>query len=136
MTSQARAVPHSSGIAADRRDVRGARAPVGRPVDGSQSSRNDDAVSIRTARLATVRVLDWRSRQVFLDEPRAQVDVDLHERLVADAAEAVNLAGLHHENVAGTGLELLAVDIPETSAFSHDLHFVVGMSVRPRSASR
>src|SRR6185369_8396651 len=57
----------------------------------------------------------WRpgnsSAQVLLDEPRAEVDVDLHQRLLADAAKAVDLARLDHQNVARSGFELLPVDL-------------------------
>jgi hypothetical protein len=38
------------------------------------------------------------------------MDVDLHQRLLADAAKAVNLARLDHQNVAGARLEFLPVD--------------------------
>jgi hypothetical protein len=39
------------------------------------------------------------------------VHVDLDERLVADAGEAVHLAGLDHEDIARAGLELLPLDV-------------------------
>ena len=55
-------------------------------------------------------------RQILLDEPRAEVDVELDEGTLADAAEAVDLAGLDDENVAGARFELFAVDGPESAA--------------------
>jgi hypothetical protein len=42
----------------------------------------------------------------------------------------MDLASLDDENIACTGLELLAVDRPEPTAFSHELNFVVRMTVR------
>src|SRR5690606_36956366 len=51
--------------------------------------------------------------EVLLNEPRAEVDVQLDERAVADAAEAVDLARLDHEDVAGFGLELLPFHVVE-----------------------
>jgi hypothetical protein len=58
--------------------------------------------------------------------------VELDQRPVADAAEAVDLPGFDHEDVAGTSLELLSVDGPETAPFPHELDFVVRMAMRPR----
>jgi hypothetical protein len=57
--------------------------------------------------------------------------IELNEGSVADAAEAVDLPGLDDQNVTGAGLEFLAVDGPEAAAFSHELDFVVRMTVRP-----
>src|SRR5262245_52446809 len=71
--------------------------------------------------------------QVFLDEPGTDVHVELHERRVADAAEAVNLAGLDHQDVAGAGLELLAVHRPQPAPFPDELHFIVRMTMRSRT---
>jgi len=62
--------------------------------------------------------------------------VHLDERTVADTVEAVHFAGLDHENVAGASFELLPVDVPETPPFSHELHLIIGMSVRSRAFSR
>ena len=62
------------------------------------------------------------------------MDVDLHQRLLADAAKAVNLARLDHQNVAGSRLELLPVDLVQPSPRPDELDFVVGMTVRPRAA--
>jgi hypothetical protein len=44
------------------------------------------------------------------------MDVELHERRVADAAEAVHLAGLDDQDVAGAHLEGAAVDDPAATA--------------------
>jgi hypothetical protein len=59
--------------------------------------------------------------------------IDLDEGRVSDAAEAMDLPGLHHENVTGAGLELLSVDGPETAAFPHELDFIVRMPMGPGS---
>jgi hypothetical protein len=64
------------------------------------------------------------------------MDIDLHQRRVADAAEAVHLAGLDHEDVAGSRFELLAIHCPASAPFADELHFVVRMTMRPRSAPR
>src|SRR5262245_31599336 len=73
--------------------------------------------------------------QVFLDEPGTEMHVQLDERRVADAAEAVDLAGLDHEDVAGAGLELFAVHHPQTTTLPDELHFVVRMTMRSRTAA-
>jgi hypothetical protein len=44
--------------------------------------------------------LSSRLLQVFLDEARAQVHVDLDQRLIADALEPVHLARLDDEEIA------------------------------------
>lgn len=48
---------------------------------------------------------------------------------VTDAAEAMDLLGLDDKNVASAGLELLSVDDPETTAFPHELDFIVRMTM-------
>ena len=53
--------------------------------------------------------------QVLLDESRAEMHVDLHQGLVANAAEAMDLSGLDHENIPGTGLEFLSVHSPDAA---------------------
>jgi hypothetical protein len=63
------------------------------------------------------------------------VHIDLHERLVADALELVNLARLDHENVPCPGLELLAVYHIPPGPGSDELHLVVRMAMRPRAAT-
>src|SRR5690606_28511589 len=73
--------------------------------------------------------------EVLLNEPRAEVDIQLDERAVADAAEAVDLARLDHEDVAGAGLELLSFDVVQPASLLNELHLVVRMAVRPRAAA-
>jgi hypothetical protein len=63
------------------------------------------------------------------------MDVDLNERLRADATEAVNLACLDDQDITGTRFELLALDDPEAAARLDELHFVVWMPVRCRTAA-
>jgi hypothetical protein len=62
--------------------------------------------------------------------------VELDERRVTDAAEAVNLTGLDDENVPCSGCEFLSVDGPETAAFPHELDFVVRVTMGPRTTPR
>jgi hypothetical protein len=57
--------------------------------------------------------------------------IHLDEGRVTDAAEAVNLSRLDHENVAGARFEFLSVDGPETAAFPHELDFIIRMSMWP-----
>jgi hypothetical protein len=61
--------------------------------------------------------------------------VDLDERRVTDAVKAVDLSGLYDENITCAGFELLAVDGPETAAFSDELHLVVRMTMRARTTA-
>ncbi len=63
--------------------------------------------------------------QVLLDETRTEVHVDLDERSVTNKAEAMDLAGLDYKNVTGPCFEFLAVDVPQPTAFPHELDFVV-----------
>jgi hypothetical protein len=72
--------------------------------------------------------------QVLLYETRAEMHIKLDEGRVTNAAEAMDLAGLDHENVTGAGFELLSVDGPETAAFPHKLDFIVRMSMGPGAA--
>jgi hypothetical protein len=73
--------------------------------------------------------------QVFLDETRAQMDVDLDQRIIANAAEAVDLSRLDDKDIAGAGLELLSVHGPETAAFPDELNFIVRMAVGTRATA-
>jgi hypothetical protein len=62
---------------------------------------------------------------------RTEMYIDLDERRVANAAEAVDLTGLDDENVTGAGLEFLPVDDPEAPALPHELNFIVRMTMGP-----
>src|SRR5262245_28991704 len=73
---------------------------------------------------------------VFLDEPRTEVDIELHEWNIADALETVNFARFDDKNVSGARLEFRAVDDVAAAAFANELDLVVGMPVRPRTAPR
>src|SRR4051812_44193939 len=72
-----------------------------------------------------------RLRQILLYEARAQMNIDLDERRVADALEAMDLPGLDDENVARARLEFLAVHHPETAALPHELHLIVRVAMGP-----
>ena len=74
--------------------------------------------------------------QVLLNETRTEVDIQLNERLVADALEAVNLASLDDENVARAGLELLAIHCLQAATSLNELDLVVRMPMRSWSATR
>src|SRR5579864_6732826 len=77
-----------------------------------------------------------RPSQVFLDESRTQVHVDLDQRRITYRLEAVNLARLDHKNISRSSLERLAIDRPHSLAFTNKLDFVVGMPMRTRSRTR
>ena len=61
--------------------------------------------------------------------------VNLDERRIADALEAVNLARLDNQDVAGAGFELVAVHVPQSPAFTYELNFVVRVTVRSGPAT-
>jgi len=56
--------------------------------------------------------------------------VDLDQGLISDAAEAVDLPGLDHKDIASARLELLSVHGPEPATLSDELHFIVWVTVR------
>jgi hypothetical protein len=64
------------------------------------------------------------------------MDIDLDERRVTNAPEAVYLSGLDDKDVACAGFEFISVDGPETAAFPHELDFIVGMSMGSRTTAR
>src|SRR6476646_7444580 len=74
--------------------------------------------------------------QVLLNETRTEMDIQLNERLVADALEAVNLAGLDDEDVTRAGLELLAIHCVESATSLNELDLVVRMPMRAWPATR
>ena len=74
--------------------------------------------------------------EVLLNERWAEVDVQLHERSLADAPKAVHLPRLDHQDVAGAGLELFAIHGPAAAPLTNELHFVVWVAMRPRPAPR
>jgi hypothetical protein len=62
--------------------------------------------------------------------------IQLDERRITDAAEAMDLPGLHDKYVTGACLELLSVNGPETATFVDELDFIVRMPVGPRATPR
>jgi hypothetical protein len=62
--------------------------------------------------------------------------VNLDERRIADTLEAVDLAGLDDQDIAGAGFEFVPVHGPQSTAFTHELNFVVRMTVRSGPAAR
>jgi hypothetical protein len=63
------------------------------------------------------------------------MDVHLHERTIANALEAVDLARLDDQDVARPCLELLAVHYIQPTPFSDELNLVIRMAVWARTAS-
>jgi hypothetical protein len=62
--------------------------------------------------------------------------IELNEGRVTNAVEAMDLPGLDDQNVTGAGFELLAVHGPEAAAFSHELDFIIRMTMGPRATPR
>jgi hypothetical protein len=78
----------------------------------------------------------WCRSQILLKEAWTEMHVELHQERFTGVLEAVNLAGLDHEDVPGGGFELLTVDDPRSSVFLNELHFVVWMAMRSGSSGR
>jgi hypothetical protein len=76
------------------------------------------------------------SGHVLLDETRTEVNIQLNKRHIPNIAEAMDLAGLDDENVAGAGLEFLAIHSPESATLPHELNLVIRMTVRPGTLPR
>jgi hypothetical protein len=72
----------------------------------------------------------------MLNKPGTEVDIELHQRTVAGACEAVNLARLDDENVSRARLEFLALDDIAAAALPDELDLVIGMPVRFGTAAR
>src|SRR3954465_10515709 len=84
-------------------------------------------------------VTAWRpsdSIEVLLHESLMHMNIELHERDIADVLEAVDLAGLDDEDVARPRLALLAVYRPPAAAFAHEGDLVVRVSMQSRRPSR
>jgi hypothetical protein len=79
--------------------------------------------------------LRFGSCQVLLDEAGAEMHVHLDQRLVANAAETVDLSGLDDQDIARASLKFLSVDGPETPALSDELNFIVRVTVRTRATA-
>src|SRR5690242_6444252 len=94
-----------------------------------------DSRSFVASRLRMTAPGSGRRLQVLLDERRTQMYVELDERLVTDHGESVDLARFDDENVAGAGLEFLAVhDVPSAPRLD-ELNLVVRMPVRTGTAA-
>src|SRR4029453_13208845 len=74
--------------------------------------------------------------QIFLHEMRAQVDVALDQRRLADVDEGVNLARLDDQDVSRSCLVVLSIDGPASPALSYEDHLVIRMAMQPRSPTR
>jgi hypothetical protein len=62
--------------------------------------------------------------------------IELNQGRVTNAAKAVDLTGLDDKDVTRAGFEFLSVDGPETSAFPHELDFIVRMTMGSRTTPR
>src|SRR5262245_979966 len=74
--------------------------------------------------------------EIFLNEVRTKVHVELHERRVAGVLEAMHLAGLDDKNVPSTRFEFSAVHDPGAPPVLNELDFVVGVAMRSRPGAR
>src|SRR3954463_6429742 len=104
------------------------------PLLSSRTARLEIDIRAVTARPASSR--PSLLGEVLLYEPRAEVHVELDERAVSDALEAVHLAGLDHQDVAGASLELPPVDDPASATLLDELDLIVGMPMRSRAGAR
>ena len=62
-----------------------------------------------------------------------QVHVNLYQWRVTNRLETMHLTSLDHKNISRAPLEGLAVDRPQSPAFTDELDLVIGVPVRPRS---
>jgi hypothetical protein len=68
-----------------------------------------------------------------MDEPRTEVNVELHQRRITNSLDAINLTGLDDKDISGAALEALAVNGPYSPAFTDELDLVIWVPVRTRS---
>src|ERR1700747_2495764 len=61
------------------------------------------------------------SRQVLLDKAGTQMHVHLHQWTIPDGFEAMNLASLDDENIAGAAFKGLSVHGPNPAPLAHNL---------------
>lgn len=73
--------------------------------------------------------------QIFLDEPGAEVDVELDKRGVAIALDPMDLAGLDDKVVARASFEFPSVDDPEAASFPDEMYLVVRMPMESRTSA-
>jgi hypothetical protein len=64
------------------------------------------------------------------------VDVELHERLVANRGEGVHLTGFDHEHIPGARFEGLTFDRPADATRLDELDLVVRMPMRAGPSTR
>jgi hypothetical protein len=64
------------------------------------------------------------------------MDIELDERRVTHAAEAMDLSGLDDQNLPCAGFEFLTVDDPQTTTVLHELDFIVRVTMGPRTTPR
>ena len=62
--------------------------------------------------------------------------IDLHERSVADAFEAMHFTGLDDQDITSNGFELFTIDVIQAAALSNELDLIIWMTVRTRAAAR
>jgi hypothetical protein len=71
--------------------------------------------------------------EILLNEARTHVDIELYQQRIADHFEAVDFAGLDHEDVSRAAFEGFAIDGPHPTAFADELNFVIGVPMWART---
>jgi hypothetical protein len=61
--------------------------------------------------------------------------IDLNQRAITNAFEAVDLACFDDQDVASTGFKLLTIHIPQTAPFPDELDFIIRMTMRSGTAA-
>ncbi len=63
------------------------------------------------------------------------MNIELYQGAIPNAGEAVNLAGLNDQYVAGSGFKLLPIHRPKAAPCLNELDFVIRMAVRTRATA-
>src|SRR5882762_561420 len=106
---------------------------VARTKEGSQFTLRASNAFCSPGQLCNSTCVDpkyWSKLQVLLNEPRADVDVELYQWRIANGLEAVDLAGLDDKDVSRAALERLAIDSPRSAALTDELDLVIRMPMR------
>src|SRR5262245_39808537 len=69
--------------------------------------------------------------EILLNECGAHMDVELHQRLIANRGEGMHLARLDHEHIPSARLERHPIHRPAAAASLNELDLVVRVPVRP-----
>src|SRR5262249_2979845 len=74
--------------------------------------------------------------QIFLDELRAQMHIELNQRRLADGFEAVDLSRFDDENISCAALKCRPIDGPHPAPFANELDLIIRVAMRPRPGTR